>query len=156
MIYKWKTNFYKTPASVAAAEMMKLSENEGLTAENLVNASRPEDAPLHKEFEWNDEKAAELFRQEQARYMIRDIIIINDDSPKQEQVRAFVHIKQPEQQQYEPFQVVVKDEDKMSILLETAKKELASFKAKYCGILEFAKLFEAIDEIIINGGENIA
>ena len=39
-----------------------LSEKGLLTAANLVDVSRPEDAPLHSVFEWVDSVAAEKWR----------------------------------------------------------------------------------------------
>lgn len=147
MVYKWKTGFYKTPASVAADVMEGLSQNGGLTAESLVDASRPEDAPLHNEFEWNNDKAAELYRQDQARTMIQSIVVINEASPAQETTRAFVHIQQGESKQYEPIQVVIRDEDKLKLLYETAKRELEAFRNKYKGIKAFEKVFLEIDNL---------
>lgn len=146
MIYKWKTNFFKTSAEIAAGVMDELSREGRLTAANLVEASRPEDAPLHRDFEWDNDKAAEMYRQDQARLMIRNIVVINDQSEKQETTRAFVHIQQ-ETPVYESIEVVVRDEDKLQILYETAKKELISFKMKYKGIQAFAALFEEIDKL---------
>lgn len=147
MIYKWKTNYFKTSAEVAAGVMDELSQEGRLTAANLVDASRPEDAPLHREFEWDNDKAAEMYRQDQARLMIRNIVIINEQSEQQETTRAFVHIKEEETSTYEPILVVVKDEDKLQKLYETAKRELAAFRLKYKSIQAFAALFEEIDKL---------
>lgn len=148
MVYKWKTNFYKTPASVAAGVMEELSKDGKLTAKSLVDASRPVNAPLHDEFEWNNDKAAELYRQEQARTMIQNIVVINEESPKQETTRAFVHIKQEETSAYEPIAVVIHDEDKLAILYKTALRELESFKAKYKGIKAFEAVIKEIDKLL--------
>jgi hypothetical protein len=71
MVYEWKVNgIYKTDANVAGKVLEELNNTIGLTNENLVNASRPEDAPLHNEFEWDDTIAAEKYRNVQAGKMI--------------------------------------------------------------------------------------
>lgn len=147
MVYKWKTNFYKAPASVAAQVMDELTQTGGLTAQRLVDVSRPESAPLHDDFEWNNDKAAEMFRQEQARHMIQNIVVIADETPKQEQTRAFVHIVTEENTEgsYEPIHVVLHDEDKTAILIKCAERELAAFRAKYAGIKAFARILSDID-----------
>ena len=146
MTYQWKTGFFKADPNVAAGVMAKLSAENNLTASSLVDVSRPEDAPLHDDFEWNDDVAAELYRQDQARSMIRSIVVVSEDSPKQETTRAYV-IVQPETHNYEPIQMVVKDEDKLQLLYKQAKRELDSFKAKYAGIKAFADLFKVIDAL---------
>lgn len=146
MTYQWKTGFFKADPNVAAGVMAKLSAENNLTASSLVDVSRPEDAPLHDDFEWNDDVAAELYRQDQARSMIRSIVVVSEDSPKQETTRAYV-IVQPETHNYEPIQMVVKDEDKLQLLYKQAKRELDSFKTKYAGIKAFADLFKAIDAL---------
>ena len=146
MTYQWKTGFFKADPNVAAGVMAKLSAENNLTASSLVDVSRPEDAPLHDDFEWNDDVAAELYRQDQARSMIRSIVVVSEDSPKQETTRAYV-IVQPETHNYEPIQMVVKDEDKLQLLYKQAKRELDSFKAKYTGIKAFADLFKVIDAL---------
>lgn len=147
MVYKWKTGFIKTPANIAGEVMEELSKEGRLTPRGLVDASRPDDAPLHNEFEWNDETAAELYRQEQAKFLIREIVVVNDESPKKETTRAFVSITQNDERSYEPISVVLNDEDKTKILFETALRELKSFEAKYSGIKAFAALFAEIDKL---------
>ena len=92
MIYKWKTYNYKTSAEVAGSVCEELDRTVGLTPENLVDASRPEDAPLHQEFEWNDELAAEEYRKTQARLLISNLSIVIEEQ-KQESVRAFFSLQ---------------------------------------------------------------
>lgn len=44
-----------------------------ITPEIIVNASRPTDSPLHQYFNWDDEKAAEQWRMQQARILLNNI-----------------------------------------------------------------------------------
>lgn len=46
-----------------------------LTPEVVVEDARNESSPLHKHFEWSEKKAAEAFRIEQARRLIREVKI---------------------------------------------------------------------------------
>ena len=58
MVYKWdKGSRFSVSAQVAGEVCEELEKKGELTAKNLVDVSRPEDAPLHKCFNWNDEEA---------------------------------------------------------------------------------------------------
>lgn len=159
MVYKWKETVHpNVPADVAGEVCSRLAEKGMLTAKNLVNESRPEDAPLHKCFEWDDSVAAELYREDQGRCIIRHLVVERDEPEEQEKempVRAFFQIAGPSSS-YEPIHTIVKNEDKYSELLKIALGELKAFSRKYNNIKEFKKLYAEIDNIIslIEGGED--
>ena len=89
MIYQWKSaSRIKTNAQTAGEICENLERTVGLTAKNLLEVSRPEDAPLHNEFEWNDSVAAEKYRENQARYIIRMLCVAPEKEDKPP-VRAF-------------------------------------------------------------------
>jgi len=48
-------------------------QHQRITPQIVVDESRPEDAPLHSRFEWDDEVAGEAFRRQQAAQMIRSV-----------------------------------------------------------------------------------
>ena len=147
MVYKWKTGSqHKVPASVAGAEMDRLTEEGRLTPADLVEDSRPEDAPLHDEFEWDDSIAAEKYREDQARAIIRHLTVQIEANNEQYQVRQYF-IVQKETNEYEPIQLILKDEDKTAMLLDQAKRELQAFKAKYACLKELAAVIKAIDSV---------
>lgn len=147
MVYQWKTGArYKASAETAAEVMNGLAAQNNLSAKALVDVSRPVDAPLHNEFEWDDNVAAEKWREQQGRVMIAMISVIVDDAVQQEPVRAYVHIEE-QQPNYEPITLIVKSEDKAEKLFRQALKELASFRDKYNSLKQFKKLFEDIDEL---------
>lgn len=63
-----------------APHIRKLYEQHGeLTAGMVVQSARPKNAPLHPYFEWDDKAAAEEFRLEQARSMIRRVTFVIED-----------------------------------------------------------------------------
>lgn len=143
MAYQWGINYYKTPAEEAGKVFKELEESVGLTARNLVDASRPEEAPLHKEFEWNDDIAAEKYREDQARKMIQALKIIVDDVDAAP-VRAFVNIGEPT---YEDIHIVISDDDKRQRLFASAMRELNMFRHKYSALEVFDALFREIDRL---------
>ena len=77
----------KEDADILGRQFEKLARKGPLTAQTVVNAAKPARSPLHKFFEWNDERAAELYRQEQARYYLRSIEIVI--APSEQPIRAF-------------------------------------------------------------------
>ena len=152
MVYKWKTTFYKTSAEVAAEEMNRLAADNNLTAKALVDASRPVDAPLHDEFEWDDSIAAEKWREQEARVMIASITVVADEEVQAEPVRAFFNIE-PAIPVYEPIQTIIQDSLKADRLFSQAMSELDSFRRKYNSIKEFARMFSEIENIRHNHGK---
>lgn len=148
MIYKWKTGYQnKVSADVAGAVMDQLSKENRLSARTLVDISRPEDAPLHNAFEWDDTEAAERWREQQGRVLINSIVIQAEEHPEVQQVRAFFVVEQ-KTGNYEPVTTILRDEDKRMKLLEAAKRELAVFKAKYNSLMELEQLFNEIDRVL--------
>lgn len=137
----------KVPAEVAAPVLEGLANENRLTAANLVDVSRPEDAPLHPEFEWRDDVAAERWREEQARQIIRCIRVVSEEDPDQAPVRMYVHpvLESPN---YEPLHLVLQDQDKRSSLLKAALRDMVSFKAKYKELQELAKVMDAVDQTL--------
>lgn len=147
MVYQWKTGSrHKVSAAVAAEVMDRLAEEDRLNAQELVEESRPEDAPLHSEFEWDDSVAAEKYREEQAGALIRHLVVRIEANDQEYPTRQYFMI-QPEAKIYEPIQVILKDEDKTDLLLEQAKRELRAFKAKYACLKELAEVIKAIDSV---------
>ena len=133
----------KSSAAVIGAECERLEREGRLTAKELVRESRPEDAPLHNEFEWNDGVAGELWREHQARNIINSVVVRNE---KKEPMRYFFNIEVKEQEYYS-VETILKSEDKRAALLKTALRELEAFKTKYAQIEELLSVIEAIDNL---------
>lgn len=67
---------------VAGEELARISaENNGLTPKTVVEEARPKDAALHPAFEWRDKIAGELYREHQARNLIRTVVVEVPDRP---------------------------------------------------------------------------
>lgn len=145
MVYQWKgAACIKADAQQAGQVCEQLEQTGGLTAKRLLDASRPEDAPLHDEFEWNDSEAAEKYREQQARHIINSLTIVVEEKPV---TRAFVNIRAAGPA-YESINVIVKQEDKYAALLDQCKKELQAFFKKYNSIKELAPVADAAKKLI--------
>lgn len=145
--YQYKDGFILPVDAQTAGEECGRLESEGrLTPENLVDASRPEDAPLHDCFEWDDGVAAEKYRNSQAAYVIRSIEVrVSKSKPM---VRAFVPVSTGgKKRTYKNINAVLRKADTREALLEQARKELLQFKAKYESLSELAAVFKAMDGV---------
>ena len=149
MVYKWRTGSQiKGNAQVSGELFEQLSQTkEGLTAETLLNANKLKNAPLHNDYEWNNQKAANEWRLHQSRHFLNSLIVVmvNDETSEELHTRA-VHIT-TEAHKYEPITTIIKEENKYAVLLENALAELNSFKRKYEVLKELKPVFEAIDKL---------
>lgn len=141
MIYQWKQGARIRANAQAAGEMcQELERNGQLSAKNLLDANRPEDAPLHSEFEWDDGIAAESWREQQARNIINSLIVKTDST---EPVRAFFKIENIGNA-YHSINTILSEEDKTQKLLATALRELTAVEAKYRTIEKLSAVWESI------------
>lgn len=144
MIYKMKSGArLPVSAQIAGEECERLESMGELTTTNLVDASRPDDAPLHKCFEWDDSVAAEMYRERQAAYIIRSIEVCVEKSS--EPTRAFVPTMTNGQREFRSIDVVLRSSESREALLDSAKRELMAFVRKYRTLNELADVFAAIE-----------
>jgi len=89
MVYEASSgaHFSDNDAQILGQRFESLAQQGPLTAETVVDDARPADAPLHPFFEWDDASAAEEYRREQARYLLRHIVVRVTESS--EPIRAF-------------------------------------------------------------------
>ena len=148
MVYEWKTASYiKADANVAGKQCEELERTVGLTAKNLLDANRDENAPLHNEFEWNDGIAAEKYRENQARHIIACLCVRAETTTgeQSEPVRAF--LKTAPESEYQSLNVILQSADSHSAMLAMALKELKAFQRKYKALAELKPLFDALEDI---------
>ena len=151
MIYRVKSGArLPVSAQVAGEECERLESNGMLTPKNLVDASRPDDAPLHKCFEWNDGIAAERWRETQAAYIIRSVEVKIEEHS--DPTRAFVATITDNTREYKSIGYVMRRSDSREVLLESAKREALAFRRKYKNLYELAAIIDAIDGVIGSQG----
>lgn len=138
----------KVSAQIAGEECMKLESSEaGLSPATLVEASRPLDAPLHDEFEWDDTVAAEKYRQKQAQGIIRNIKVIVEEST--EPARAFINIRgDSEPGNYKAIQRVLNDDEWREQMMRAARFEMTSFICKYRQLKELTDVIGEMEKAL--------
>lgn len=145
--YSYKAGFHidkRFEAQVVGEMCEELSNTIGLTPKTLLDANRNEDAPLHDYFEWRDDVAAEKYREQQAGYIIRSIIVVEEEKPE---VRAYVPVIVSGKNEFKHVETVIKNEDLTQQMLENAKKELFAFQVKYNNLREYVELAEVFTSI---------
>lgn len=155
---------HKVDAETVGRVCSELDDQDRLTPENLLEASRPTDAPVHDEFEWNDGTAAEKYRVSQAAALIRHVVIYerrDEDKAEPEHVvvakdsewngcRAFssLHVPGGSKERYVATAKMLGDDDMREILLGNARRELNSFVGKWQHLDELAGMLrEAADRL---------
>ena len=150
--YVWKSGSrIKADADVAGKQCEELEKTVGLTAKNLLEANRAEDAPLHDEFEWDDKAAAERYRESQAMHIINCLCVAPEGTTKQTEVniqqRAFMKTAF-DQPNYISVKVIVQSEECYDGMMNIAKRELQAFERKYRALTELKPVFDAIHAIV--------
>lgn len=113
------------PGTVVSAleDIANSDKSKRLTAEKVLDASRPAKAPLHPAFEWNDEKAAENYRIHQARNVIRSVQVVNTQTGEKTPVWVYVP-NSIGRGEYARTTVVVKSPDSFMLALSHLQKRV--------------------------------
>ena len=110
----------KLKAEVANRLAELNAQNNGLRPSEVVEEARPKESPLHCEFEWKDHVAAEQYRLNQARQLIRATLIPVQNTPETIVPVRFVHVPPTETERkkaetgegvYRPVIEVIKSPD---------------------------------------------
>lgn len=154
MIYQFRAG-YSLPgvtAQVVGDTLKKLeAEHNVVTPAAVVSIARPRTAPLHGCFEWDDGRAAEKYRLDQARLIIRSVEVVHMlDNGKQERELGYVSIAEnkPGSSAYMNTRDALKDERYSAKIIDDAKAQLLGWRRRYGHLTEMVKGFAAIVEAI--------
>lgn len=149
---EWKVKgIYPVSADTAVDVINGCQDENGyVSAKSVVDVSRPEKAPLHECFEWNDDTAAEKWREQQARVMIKNIVTVEvEEDSKRETTKTFVHVISDDKSKgYKLTDVAIYNENDREYVLKSAKRELLAFQEKYRQLTELAAVFSAIKKVL--------
>ena len=116
-----------------------IARDGGALPKVVVHEARPEDAPLHPAFEWDDEVAAERFRENQARSIIRCVMLVPEPEKHEtlSPVRAYVSVPTGEHtRQYKHVTDVLRDPNESEGVKRRLRHELLSLRNRYMAILD--------------------
>ena len=139
----------KAPAEVTGRVFEELANSEGgLSPRTLVEASRDVNAPLHGEFEWRDDVAAEKYRLNQAQGIIQNLRIVTVQADGSEAMdRAYV-VRPGGEGQYVALQSALSREDWRDHLLEEARRDCKAFLGKYRRLKALAGITDAMEAFL--------
>lgn len=151
--YRWKPNvpsmWTKLDPQAIGAEVERLEREHQhkLTPEEIVRAATDQTSVLHPAFEWDDVRAAERFRIDQARQLISliDVVIIKPDQTEG-QIRAFVSVTSDEGRGYVSTVHALADEGLRKQVIHRAWQELEAWRHRHAELTEFGQIFSAIDQ----------
>jgi hypothetical protein len=121
-----------------ALETIRLENGGELHPQAVVADARDEKSPLHRYFEWDDRKAAEAHRVDQARALIRSIRVIEDNDPKPRP--AFLSIRSDDGVGYRAIRDVLSSRDLRERLLAQAQRDLDAWTARYRELRDIVEL----------------
>lgn len=127
-------------------ELLRLQHKGELTPQDVVTDARNSNSPLHPFFEWDDGAAAEHYRLQQARGLIRSVVAIyvQEDRPAT-RVRAYVHVPEKGAPHYRDTAQAMSAKKTRDLVLQRAWRELQAWRTRYRDLKQFADVFEAID-----------
>ena len=141
----------KEQAARYGSRITHLAEENGfITPRLVVDDARNPASPLHDYFDWNNKEAAEKWRIEQAKYLIRTISITVIDE-KRPEIRQFYSITStPEMDTEEPqvyvtLNTILTDKEKRQEVIAYALRELRGWTERYRQYSELHELIGRVD-----------
>lgn len=158
MELRWKPGYHAKVDVVAAHEAIETIRNKNggvAEPEHIVKAAKAKSSPLHAAFDWDDSVAANEWRLNQARSMLRSIQIVSDKPA--EQPRRVFEVKRlpatenkPARNVYSRLEDIMADPEARAELLARALRELLSFRQRYRQLQELAVVMRSVDEVLEN------
>ena len=110
---------------------------------DVVEEAATSTSILHRYFEWNNRKAAQKWRLEQARTLIASIVTVEVDGQETRTVRSFVRMADS----FEPLEVVMSDAAMRERALHEVQTSIGYLKEKLKAFEEFADVLEALNQV---------
>ena len=143
----WGTFKFKADAQKCADEIMEICEElESATPQQILEKARDSSTELHKCFTWDDTEAAEKWRISEARAVVRNLKIIEQNPDKQSDPTTIrVFYKTDNESGYKPTKLILKKPDEYKSLVERCRSELLAIKQKFNSISEYEEIWEMIN-----------
>ena len=149
IVYVWKEGArMRGNAQVVGERIDQIrSAHKGeLEPVHVVADARSKGSPLHSLFEWNDRKAAEQHRLQQARNLIGAIEVSFETSRGTQSVRAYVSLPDGPGRKYHRTTDAMSDGSLRQMMLQQAMDDAEQYKARYEKLRELTAIFAAIDK----------
>jgi hypothetical protein len=134
------------PNEIGAALDKIAAENDGkLSPQQVVERAHVRSHPLHQHFTWNDTAAADKWRLEEARSIIRSIVAVRPDVDGEEQapVRKWVSADDRNGVRYHSVESVVQSSDLQHAVIRRASRDLLAWENRYQELVDICELVRA-------------
>ena len=124
--------------------IQKTSKDAMLHAKNVVAwAKRNRKSALHREFEWNDSRAATEFRLWQARRLIQINVISEDGGPQ----LVSLSYDRPRGGGYRGVDAVISNRELSEIMLRDALEELQRVQMRFQRVTELTSVWTVVKRV---------
>ena len=145
-------------AAIFGPILESLAEQGKGQPQDIVEAARAADSPLHRYFTWDDSEAASKYRLEEARSLARsfrvEIIEVKDERPTTFTVPGLVSVRYADGKRgYETLRQIQSDEEKLQQTIAAAASQLSYWRRtfeqwRHVGDFQrFEPVFQALDAI---------
>lgn len=140
-------NKAKASPQIIGEALNKIAESNGgaLKPKAVLESARNNRHPLHKHFEWDDALAAESYRLDQARELIRVVRVEDDDAPEGF-APAFHSITDRDGTAYRTNEEVKNSADLQMIVLRQAQRDLDAFTDRYRELKDICQIVQTARE----------
>ena len=128
-----------------ALEAITVKAGGHLTPTSIVEAARDRKSVLHRHFEWDDKVAAESFRLDQARSLVRSIHVESADA-ETGTARAFLSVRTKEGTSYRALGEILASGDLQARVLAQAERDLLAFENRYKALEDICSLIREARE----------
>lgn len=138
--------------------LLRIAANHGglLSPLDILNEAKKKASPLNGYFNWDDTKAANLYRLDQARAIISSvrIEIIRENSKTKEvqvtSVRAFESRQsmRSSAHSYEAIQNIYASTEATKELVQQVLRQLQTLRTRYQNLTDLESVWEAVDTIL--------
>lgn len=131
--------------SAIRAELERLKVDGIIRPDDVVSAAESEESPLHSWFEWDDGEAAQQYRLDQARKLLRVYVVM--DTPESNPVRALVSLTTDRRNGggYRTVADVMSDDALRAQMLHDALTQLRNMQDRYRNLQALSGVWKAVD-----------
>lgn len=143
----------KAKRDAIAARLEKIAGLNGgrLTPDAVLKDAQSFNSPLHDQFEWDDGNAAQQWRLQQARELIRSVKVEFQTDTKI--VSTVRYVRDPAAGDSQGYVEVAKLRDERGLAREALKRELGHAMSLFARAKSLAEVFALQDEIVSISGQ---
>lgn len=133
-------------AQALGAVIERLRSKRGkFEARDIVRAARPKSSPIHRLFDWNDAKAAEKWREIQARDYVRHLVVVVEHNGREDTMPVAVSFGAGKG--YVATEQAMSSTTLRAVLLKQALAEAEAWRDRYRHLAELSSVFEALERV---------